>query len=224
MIVIGAGAAGLAAMRVLLRAGVPVILLEARHRPGGRIHTITIPFSRSHRARPGVYPREAPGDLAAGRDRQAGSGGTRRRARTHGGRPHRSRHGLERDGAAHGTRWPARRSSRSWISWKPPAPVRTCAARRSATWRALTRPGRNGSARNRWRCRTRPPPRIEGDRAFRLPGGYGSLVDWLWSGSPGRPSGGAVRSRRGEDPMAPRAGRNRRAGQPGSRAATRRPG
>jgi hypothetical protein len=27
--------------------------------------------------------------------------------------------------------------------------------------------------------------RVEGDRAFRLPGGYGSLIDWLWSGSSG---------------------------------------
>jgi monoamine oxidase len=40
-IVIGAGVAGLAAARMLARSGVPVAVLEARDRVGGRIHTAT---------------------------------------------------------------------------------------------------------------------------------------------------------------------------------------
>jgi len=39
VLVVGAGAAGLAAADVLARAGVPVVLLEARNRIGGRIYT-----------------------------------------------------------------------------------------------------------------------------------------------------------------------------------------
>ncbi|HEX8470430.1 MAG TPA: FAD-dependent oxidoreductase, partial [Brevundimonas sp.] len=38
--VIGAGSAGIAAARRLIRAGVSVIVLEARERTGGRAHTI----------------------------------------------------------------------------------------------------------------------------------------------------------------------------------------
>ena len=40
ILVIGAGAAGLAAARVLTAAGRPVRILEARDRIGGRIHTL----------------------------------------------------------------------------------------------------------------------------------------------------------------------------------------
>ncbi len=46
VVVIGAGAAGLACARSLLEGsggGVEVVVLEARWRPGGRIHTVTIP-------------------------------------------------------------------------------------------------------------------------------------------------------------------------------------
>ncbi|HEY1342595.1 MAG TPA: NAD(P)/FAD-dependent oxidoreductase [Bryobacteraceae bacterium] len=45
VIIIGAGAAGLAAARLLTRAGLPVALIEARQRIGGRIHTLHDPFS-----------------------------------------------------------------------------------------------------------------------------------------------------------------------------------
>src|SRR2546430_17310117 len=45
VIVVGAGLAGLAAAHELTRAGVEVALLEARDRPGGRVHTLPEPFS-----------------------------------------------------------------------------------------------------------------------------------------------------------------------------------
>jgi monoamine oxidase len=48
VIILGAGASGLAAGREILKAGKKVFLIEARNRIGGRIHTLTVPgFSTS---------------------------------------------------------------------------------------------------------------------------------------------------------------------------------
>ncbi|HLM68436.1 MAG TPA: FAD-dependent oxidoreductase, partial [Longimicrobium sp.] len=44
VVVVGAGLAGLAAAYELARAGVEVRVLEARERPGGRVHTLRAPF------------------------------------------------------------------------------------------------------------------------------------------------------------------------------------
>ena len=46
VIVVGAGLAGLAAARDLDRAGVDVLVLEARDRPGGRVEQATLPDGR----------------------------------------------------------------------------------------------------------------------------------------------------------------------------------
>ncbi len=51
VIVVGAGLAGLAAARDLHRAGVDVLVLEARDRPGGRVEQATLPDGRLRAAR-----------------------------------------------------------------------------------------------------------------------------------------------------------------------------
>ncbi|MFU8877367.1 MAG: flavin monoamine oxidase family protein [Wenzhouxiangellaceae bacterium] len=54
VIVLGAGLAGLAAATELRRAGLEVIVLEARDRPGGRVHTLREPFSHGLYAEAGA--------------------------------------------------------------------------------------------------------------------------------------------------------------------------
>src|SRR6201996_8913975 len=46
VVIVGAGAAGLAALRDLDRAGCKVLCLEARDRIGGRVYTVCDPLSR----------------------------------------------------------------------------------------------------------------------------------------------------------------------------------
>ena len=54
VVVVGAGLAGLRAADVLHRAGAPVVVLEARSRPGGRVHTIRAPFAEGLYAEAGA--------------------------------------------------------------------------------------------------------------------------------------------------------------------------
>ena len=55
VIIVGAGLAGLAAAHELTRAGVDVTVLEARDRPGGRVHTLREPFSDGLYAEEGAF-------------------------------------------------------------------------------------------------------------------------------------------------------------------------
>jgi monoamine oxidase len=54
VVVVGAGLAGLRAAELLHRAGTPVVVLEARGRPGGRVHTIRAPFAEAMYAEAGA--------------------------------------------------------------------------------------------------------------------------------------------------------------------------
>lgn len=54
VVVVGAGLAGLAAAHALTRAGVEVLVLEARRRPGGRVHTLRDPFDDGLHAEAGA--------------------------------------------------------------------------------------------------------------------------------------------------------------------------
>ena len=54
VIVVGAGLAGLRAAELLHKAGTPVVVLEARSRPGGRVHTIRAPFAEGLYAEAGA--------------------------------------------------------------------------------------------------------------------------------------------------------------------------
>lgn len=52
VIVIGAGLSGLTTARKLQGKGLKVIVLEARDRPGGRLHTVTVPNTSSRNGKP----------------------------------------------------------------------------------------------------------------------------------------------------------------------------
>lgn len=54
VVVVGAGLAGLRAAELLRKAGTPVVVLEARSRPGGRVHTIRSSFAEGLYAEAGA--------------------------------------------------------------------------------------------------------------------------------------------------------------------------
>ena len=54
VVVLGAGLAGLAAAWNLVREGYDVVVLEATHRPGGRVRTVRAPFRRGGYAEAGA--------------------------------------------------------------------------------------------------------------------------------------------------------------------------
>jgi len=54
VVIVGAGLAGLRAAEMLRKAGIPVVVLEARSRPGGRVYTIRSPFAEGLSAEAGA--------------------------------------------------------------------------------------------------------------------------------------------------------------------------
>jgi hypothetical protein len=65
VLVIGAGMAGLAALRALTQAGVPALALEARDRLGGRVHTVPL-TTATYAGRPHGWASKAGRNEGAG--------------------------------------------------------------------------------------------------------------------------------------------------------------
>ena len=181
VLVIGAGAAGLAAARTLTRAGIPVTLLEARRRLGGRIHTL-------HDALTPV-PVELGAEFVHGRHPliwQAVESGlspalelTADHVRVRHGRPESAGWEQMEDLLA-GMESAPDQSFRQYLDAANPPP----GVRRSATaYIEGFNAARAESIGTRALALARQAAdRIEGDRAWRLAAGYDSLVRRLWHG------------------------------------------
>ena len=64
VIIVGAGMAGLVAAYELLRAGHDPLILEARHRVGGRVHTLRTPFTHGLHGEAGAMRIPSSHDLS----------------------------------------------------------------------------------------------------------------------------------------------------------------
>lgn len=177
VLILGAGVAGLSAARILSQSGIPVVILEARHRVGGRVHTLIEQGSS--------VPVELGAEFVHGRPPeipQLPSAET-------GGEDWCFRNGrLERPGAIF-------QGTESLMAGLPGAPEQSFAEfvnGRGAGDEALrwatsyiegfhaARPeqiGVHGLA-----LANRAEDAIEGGRSFRLAGGYAALLDWLRQG------------------------------------------
>jgi monoamine oxidase len=185
VIVIGAGVAGLAAARALTRAGVPVAILEARQRIGGRIHTLADALS--------PVPIELGAEFVHGRPPEiwhAVDGG--RLAPIEVGGEFRFLHkGEPQPRESHDGKDPL----------EPLMPAMTAAPEQSfAQFLAASNASADvrGAATgyvegfNAARADTisirglaqmqEAANRIHGDHSFRLMRGYGALIEWLWAG------------------------------------------
>jgi monoamine oxidase len=183
IVIIGAGAAGLAAMRILLAAGLRVILLEARQRPGGRIHTIHDPLSPVpielgpefiHGKPPEIWRLVEAGKLAA--VEQSGD-----------------HEQLEDGHTAPGADWSGMEQLMQALAGAPEQSflqfLETYGPDDDLRRQAIGYVEGFNAARaekistQSLSAQDTAADRIEGGRAFRLLGGYQSLVDWLWSGA-----------------------------------------
>ena len=181
-IVIGAGVAGLSAARLLTQAGRSVVILEARGRIGGRIHTLYPPTSPVpvelgaefiHGKPPELWHLIETGTLPAAEfdaENWSVSGGA-----------------AEREGE-----WPEFDRLMDAMSRSPEQSFREFLDRTEASpelRQAATGfvEGFNAADRDRISVRAlvqenEAAGKIEGGRSFRFTRGYASLVDWLWTG------------------------------------------
>lgn len=177
VIVVGAGVAGLAAARVLCQFGIPVVILEARDRVGGRIHTLweqgcSVPIELGaefvHGRPPEIPPLPA---IETGGEHWYFRNGR-----------------LERPGAIF------QRTDRlmAGLSKAPEQPFADFVADSSADdetrrWALAYIEGFHAAHPEAigvggLALSNRAEDAIEGDRSFRLAGGYGGLLDWLLRG------------------------------------------
>jgi monoamine oxidase len=180
VIIVGAGAAGLAAARALSLSGVCVLLLEARSRPGGRIRTIhetefSAPIELGaefvHGKPPQIWKAVEAGDLRA--IEMAGAFRMFRNGR------------IEQPGAMFHSTEPVMKDiphapEQSFAEFVKSQPVDEEARRWSRRYiegfhaARTDEIGVQGLA-----TANRAEDDIEGDRTFRLEGGYGRLIEWL---------------------------------------------
>ncbi len=182
VIIVGAGAAGLAAAGVLCRGGRTVLLLEARQRIGGRIFTLRDPVwpvpvelgaEFVHGMAPEIWKPVRSGELAAieiSGDHRVVENGTS----TSGGDM------MERLGPIMARMAEApEQSFKEYIGHSGlDAVTRAPATRYIEGFNAASA----GRVSTHWLAAAeRASDAIEGDRSFRLVGGYASLVEWLWN-------------------------------------------
>ena len=246
VLVVGAGLAGLAAARDLHRAGVDVLVLEARDRPGGRVEQATLPDGRAAPARrradrrvPHVVSRarrRAGPDAAAELRRRARRDDDRpRRRRPRGRRPavdDRRRAGRRRAAGRPGRRAGAHRRSRRSVEPPRRRPARPALGQRVAARAGRApgggpgaRAGASGRGRRLGRAHVAPlgaPHGRRGRRARRVrPRGVG-VDDGRRGQRHGRPADGggarrAASARRGRAPDRGRPGGRRSRSTPGER-------
>jgi monoamine oxidase len=187
VIVIGAGAAGLAAARALSRNGLAVEILEARQRIGGRIHTLADPLSPVpvelgaefiHGKPPEIFAEIEAGRLAV----------IEVEGEAHSAEDGQAAEATEDDEGGDeplGSLMPSleRAPEQTFAEFIAKADVSEETRRRATGYVE----GFNAARADRISVRglarmEKAAAAIEGHRAFRLSRGYGALAEWLWSG------------------------------------------